>query len=358
MTPRRKARPQTSVAKLAVVSPDLSPARARRRRALKTFCWGVAILVAAGLLYALLTPRQLDQPPPPAPLHFFNDYAEMVTPQFAAGKDFWVQISRQAQFVTVIYPRSPEGSVDEFTSRAANSWKIGQAGVNNGLILFVFRDERTMRLEVAYGLEGTLTDLESRRILANIVAPLFARGDYEGGFDAGVEAILADLKSVDDTAPRRSPSLWRYMVSGARDLPRIARILWARFLSESTSGRVAMCVFGSVFAGILIAGLVPLIESLPAFLLLPWRLWRSPTLRNLNRLELRQEFGLREFLRRPPLVFGALGRDVEGVDMILGIFGAMRVLIFVLLLLIGMSVMVGGLGHFGGAGATVVWPAR
>lgn len=207
---------------------------------MKTFLWGVLILAAAGCVIALAAPTRLEKPPPPAPLHYFNDYANLVSPEFARGKDFWVQISPAAKFVTVIYPHSPEGSIDEFTTRAAHHWQLGQAGVNDGLILFVFRDERTLRLEVAYGLEGTLTDLDSRRILANLIAPSFTRGDYEGGLDAGMEAIQKLLDSAGDIEATGPPSLRRYMIGAMRNLPSVFRDLWANS-SRPTPGIVSEC---------------------------------------------------------------------------------------------------------------------
>ncbi len=333
----------------------VAPPVRERSHAARAFLWGVAILAVAGCVVALALPKKLEKPPPLAPVHFFNDYAQLVSPQFAAGKDFWVQVSPRAQFVTVIYSRSPADSIDEFTTSAANAWKIGQAGANNGLILFIFREEHTMRLEVAYGLESTLTDLDSRTILEDIIAPSFAKGDFEGGLDAGIEAILAKLNAAEDIRSGRRASAARYFIAGVRNLPSIARVAWARFLAEETKGRIGMSIFASVFAGIFFSGAVPLIEALPSFLLLPWRLWKSPTLRNLQRSELRQQFAPGQFFRRPPPVFGEIAKDVEGADMFRGIIGAVRILTVVLILLTGMSVMVGGLGHFGGAGATVIW---
>jgi hypothetical protein len=123
------------------------PPAAGLSRSMKAFLWGLLILGAGGLIVAFTAPRRTEKSPPIAPVHFFNDYAHLVSPEFATGKDFWIHISPRAQFVTVVYPRSPEGSIDEFTARAAQAWKIGEAGANNGLILFVFREERTLRLK-------------------------------------------------------------------------------------------------------------------------------------------------------------------------------------------------------------------
>jgi uncharacterized protein len=74
---------------------------------------------------------------------------------------------------------------------AIREWAVGQKGKSNGVILFVFTGDRALRLEVGYGLEGVLPDARARQITSDVVKPLFKKGDYAGGIEAGVEAVLA-----------------------------------------------------------------------------------------------------------------------------------------------------------------------
>jgi uncharacterized protein len=80
--------------------------------------------------------------------------------------------------------------MDDFTMRAAVQWKIGQGGKDNGVILFASKNDRRMRIEAGRGLEGVLTDLLAGRILDNVISPQFREGNFDGGFTAGIEAII------------------------------------------------------------------------------------------------------------------------------------------------------------------------
>jgi uncharacterized protein len=83
--------------------------------------------------------------------------------------------------------------IEDFSIRVAEAWKLGQKGKDNGVIFLVAEQDRRMRIEVGYGLEPVLTDVESGRILDNIVRPAFRNGDFAGGIEQGVDAILAGL---------------------------------------------------------------------------------------------------------------------------------------------------------------------
>lgn len=85
--------------------------------------------------------------------------------------------------------------IESYANEVFSAWKLGHKGVDNGVLVVVATGDRRARIEVGYGLEGTLTDLDSSRILRERMHPLFAAGDYAGGVDAGVDAILAVLAS-------------------------------------------------------------------------------------------------------------------------------------------------------------------
>jgi uncharacterized protein len=93
------------------------------------------------------------------------------------------------QVVVAIF-RSLEGeSLEDFSIRLAQSWRIGQKGLDNGAILLVFLDDRKMRIEVGYGLEPTLTDAIASSIIRNDIAPRFREGRIADGIAAGLDAI-------------------------------------------------------------------------------------------------------------------------------------------------------------------------
>lgn len=142
---------------------------------------------------------------PPALKGYVNDYAGMLTPARAAGleqalRDF--ERSDSTQIVVLTVPNLEGEDIESFSIRVADSWKIGQKGTDNGVILLVAQAERKVRIEVGRGLEGKLTDLLSGRIIRTEISPRFKAGDYDGGIVAGVNAIAAVVKGEYTAAPR------------------------------------------------------------------------------------------------------------------------------------------------------------
>ena len=135
---------------------------------------------------------------PPAPPRYFNDFAMIVRPQTAELlnrqlEDFERQTSNQV--VVAIFPKLPEdAALDDFAQQVYRSWKVGQQGRDNGAIFFVFVQDRKMRIQTGRGLEGALPDAICKRIIADVVAPHFQAGDFDGGLTAGVNAIIAATK--------------------------------------------------------------------------------------------------------------------------------------------------------------------
>lgn len=97
------------------------------------------------------------------------------------------------QLVVVTLPTLNGYPIEDYGYQLGRHWAIGQKGKNNGVLLIVDANERQMRIEVGYGLEGTLTDEQSFLIIHNVIGPRFRRGDYAGGITAGADAILEVL---------------------------------------------------------------------------------------------------------------------------------------------------------------------
>lgn len=85
-------------------------------------------------------------------------------------------------------------AIEPYANRLFRQWGLGQAGEDNGVLLLVARDDRRMRIEVGYGLEGTLTDLHSRLIIENTMVPAFRAGDFSGGIVRAVDDIIMVLE--------------------------------------------------------------------------------------------------------------------------------------------------------------------
>lgn len=98
------------------------------------------------------------------------------------------------QIAVLTVPTIHGESVEEYAVRVFEQWKLGQKGKDNGVLVVVVPQDRRMRIEVGYGLEGTLTDAHASRIIRNLMTPRFKEGDHNGGVEQGVNAIVAQLE--------------------------------------------------------------------------------------------------------------------------------------------------------------------
>nr|WP_246529333.1 TPM domain-containing protein [Microvirga zambiensis] len=107
--------------------------------------------------------------------------------------------------VVVATLRSLEGyEIEDYANRLFRHWQLGQKGKDNGALLLVAPQERKVRIEVGYGLEGALTDALSKVIITTAVAPQFQKGNFAGGIDAGVDAMLSILTGDAEEWHRRA----------------------------------------------------------------------------------------------------------------------------------------------------------
>ena len=212
--------------------------------------------------------RGLDVPPLKG---YVNDYANMMSPGARAQlekelKDFERSDSTQVVVLTV---ESIEGDVlESFSIRVAETWKIGEKGKDNGVILLVAKNERKTRLEVGRGLEGKLTDLTAGRIVQLVINPQFKRGDFDAGFLSGIRAVIDATRGEFKADQARRTSSSRGMVSsfmplivfGALFLLVLGRI--SRYLS-GTAGLVGFPLVGSTLGlplvAIIFLGLIGLV---------------------------------------------------------------------------------------------------
>ncbi len=147
--------------------------------------------------------------------------------------------------VLVVRATQPE-SIEQFAIRVAEQWKLGRKKVDDGAILVIARDERALRIEVGYGLEGALNDAVSRRIIDEIIVPRFKSGDFSGGIDAGVDAMLR----VIDGEPLPEPQA----PSFAQDSP--LGLLPLVFFAALMVGGIMRALFGRAKGAFAAGGLL------------------------------------------------------------------------------------------------------
>jgi len=152
-------------------------------------------LLAIAALIALAAAAIAADLLPPKPAAFFNDYAGVVPAGVASSlntrlADFERQTSNQ--LVVAVFKKLPDNAaLEDFTQRTAAAWGVGGKKNSNGIVLFVFVDDRKVRVEVGYGLEGAVPDVLADQIIRNEIVPAFRQGDYGLGLTRGIDALMA-----------------------------------------------------------------------------------------------------------------------------------------------------------------------
>ncbi len=162
---------------------------AARTGRFRTAAAALALLLASGgALFALDVPALQSR---------VNDYAGMISPGVRAqieDKLAALEASDSTQVAVLTIPSLEGEDLEGFSIKVAEAWKIGTKVNDNGAILLVSKEDRAVRIEVGYGLEGKLTDLISGRIVDRIIVPNFKQGRFDQGFSEGVDAIVATVK--------------------------------------------------------------------------------------------------------------------------------------------------------------------
>lgn len=134
-----------------------------------------------------------------------NDYASALQPAERERLESTLAERERAtgvQMVLAIFPSLENESLEDVSIRLAQQWRIGQKGLDNGLILLVFLKERKVRVEVGYGLEPTITDAVASRLIRESIGPRFREERYGAGLEAAVAAVFERIEGKD--APARA----------------------------------------------------------------------------------------------------------------------------------------------------------
>lgn len=151
-----------------------------------------------------------------------------------------------SQLAVLIVPTTVPEEIEQYSLRVAEQWKLGRQKVDDGAILVVAKNDRAVRIEVGYGLEGALSDIVSKRIISETIVPRFQQGDYAGGVMAGIDQVIR----VVDGEPL--PGANRTTVEKFQNIREFAPFL---FIVALGLGSVLRGVFGKI-PGALITGLV------------------------------------------------------------------------------------------------------
>lgn len=171
-----------------------------------------------------------------------------------------------SQIAVLIVPTTDPETIEQFSIRVAEAWKVGRKNIDDGAILVIAKNDRHLRIEVGYGLEGSLTDATSRRIIDEDITPKFKSGDFAGGISAGVDRMISVIDGEQLPAPEpprwQSPRLADYIdpfnpfvLAAVVLIAGLLRATLGRLLGSVATGGV-VGVLGWLFIGSLIAAIV------------------------------------------------------------------------------------------------------
>ena len=167
--------------------------------------WWPAVMsiVIVGLVFAPQVLLALEPPPLKGRV---NDYAAMLSSSTAGALETALaELERtdSTQIVVLTVPSLEGDALEAFSLRVAEQWKIGQKGFDNGALLLIAKKERKIRIEVGYGLEGSLTDLRSGQIIRNVIVPQFRSGNIDRGVLDGVQVMIQVVRGEYSAADKR-----------------------------------------------------------------------------------------------------------------------------------------------------------
>jgi len=139
-----------------------------------------------------------------------TDLTASLTPDQAARLEQKLaafEARKGSQIAVLIVPTTNPESIEQYSIRVAEQWKLGRKGVDDGALLVVAKDDRKLRIEVGYGLEGALPDVVAKRIIADTIVPRFKVGDFYGGIDAGVDTMIKVVEGEPLPPPEEE---WRH----------------------------------------------------------------------------------------------------------------------------------------------------
>jgi len=188
-----------------LVLEPFAPGQAWMSSGFRTRLWTGWILAAVLLgISALYMVRALAEVAVPPLKGHVTDLAGTLTVAQAAALEQKLSAFEQrkgSQIAVLIVPTTQPETIEQYGIRVAEQWTLGRKGVDDGALLLVAKDDRALRIEVGYGLEGPLPDAVAKRVVSDIIVPHFKQGDFSGGIDAGADAII----KVVDGEPLPAP---------------------------------------------------------------------------------------------------------------------------------------------------------
>ena len=213
---------------------------------------GLFLLFVAGWVAA-----QTLQPIPALSSRVTDLTATLSADQRSSLEEKLAAFERQkgAQVAVLIVPTVKPETIPEYALRVVESWKLGRKGVDDGVLLLIAKEDRKLRIEVGYGLEGALNDATAKRIISETISPRFKQGDFYGGIESGLETMLKVIGGESLPEPEQQ-----------RDAKNpddgLDTLLLVGFVLVFVVGGIVRAIFGRFLAAGIIGGVVGIVASL------------------------------------------------------------------------------------------------
>ena len=220
------------------------------------------IRAAVLVFFALTTWAQLAVPPLTARV---TDQTGTLTREQQAGLERMLQefeARKGTQIAVLMVASTKPEPIEQYALRVGEQWKIGRKKVDDGAILVVAKDDRALRIEIGYGLEGVLNDATASRIIREVIVPRFREGDFYGGINAGLDRMMRLIDGEPLPAPQKSASpaaeggwmqLLPMLLIVALIGGGILRAMFGRFLGAAATGGVVGFLAWTLAGTLLIA---------------------------------------------------------------------------------------------------------
>lgn len=161
------------------------------------------------------------------------------------------EVAKGSQIAVLMLPTTQPETIEQFGIRVVESWKLGRKGVDDGILLLIAKDDRKLRIEVGYGLEGALNDVTAKRIIAEVISPYFKRGEYYPGIDAGISAIINVINGEKLPPPAQNSTS-----QSSNNSDGLSQLLGAGFVIFMFGNIILRQLLGRLPSGLVIGGII------------------------------------------------------------------------------------------------------
>ena len=206
------------------------------------------VILALSLLVSGQTCAHADVAVPPLTSSVTDETGTLTRDQVASLEQTLraFEAKRGTQFSVLIVPTTAPETIEQYSMRVVEQWKLGRKNIDDGALLIVAKNDRTLRIEVGYGLEGVLTDATSNRIINAAIVPRFRNGDFYGGITAGLDAMMRVASGEQLPPPQRR----------AEASDGVGRLLPVLFLLTVMAGGLLRAVLGRLPGAAVTGGVV------------------------------------------------------------------------------------------------------